>query len=255
MNQHASETSTSGDDIAKTALLLNGPISGASVADLSSPSISLSTPPEFSSINGTSRQGDAHISEFSTDDLVSTHALNAARKMFHDIILEEKSEELFKGESQHGKVNLVSGRDSFFGNSSKVSHLSGDHGEFTAEQKQDNLFCHVRNLSTESIRSDISTNIGCELSNPCKSSSRGDGSASILYGSKAPMDAFGSMEMQCVNDVIVIDPVDQRHKLNKFLATMHQRLVAAKTDMEDLIARLNHEMAVKDSLRAKVLFP
>ncbi|MQL81740.1 hypothetical protein Taro_014204, partial [Colocasia esculenta] len=46
--------------------------------------------------------------------------------------------------------------------------------------------------------------------------------------------------------------VDQRHKLNRILLTMQRRLVTAKTDMEDLIARLNQEIAVKEYLTTKV---
>jgi len=40
--------------------------------------------------------------------------------------------------------------------------------------------------------------------------------------------------------------------LNRVLFTMQRRLVTAKTDMEDLIARLNQEIAVKDYLATKV---
>lgn len=81
--------------------------------------------------------------------------------------------------------------------------------------------------------------------------SLGDGYVDQLYGGEALMGACGSVETH-MNDVLVIHPADQQHKLNKFLSTMNRRLVAAKTDMEDLIARLNQEITVKEYLTAKI---
>jgi hypothetical protein len=46
--------------------------------------------------------------------------------------------------------------------------------------------------------------------------------------------------------------LDQRHKMNRVLLTMQRRLVTVKTDMEDLVSRLNQEIAVKDYLTTKV---
>ena len=40
--------------------------------------------------------------------------------------------------------------------------------------------------------------------------------------------------------------------MNRYLLSMQQRLVTAKTDMEDLISRLLQEIAVKDYLSTKV---
>ncbi|EMS68253.1 hypothetical protein TRIUR3_03382 [Triticum urartu] len=53
-------------------------------------------------------------------------------------------------------------------------------------------------------------------------------------------------------DAQVILPTDQRQKLSRLLVTMQRRIGTAKTDMEDLIARLNQEVAVKDYLSTKV---
>lgn len=152
---------------------------------------------------------------------------------------------------QDGKANIVIEEDKFHGTFSKVSFLSGDHVELTAEQKQDKLFHHVQILSSGSAMSDISSDRGSEMSNLSMRNSLGDGSVDQLYGGEAPMGACGSMGMH-MNDVLVIHPADQQHKLNKFLSTMNRRLVAAKTDMEDLIARLNQETTIKEYLKAKV---
>ncbi|KAL5697920.1 hypothetical protein ACHQM5_029019 [Ranunculus cassubicifolius] len=92
---------------------------------------------------------------------------------------------------------------------------------------------HTRKLSVESVGSDVSSIRGSDVAN-----SLGDGS--IDFGTS------GS------NDVQVVLPFDQRHKLNRVLATMQRRLATAKTDMEDLLARLNQEIAVKEYLTTKV---
>jgi hypothetical protein len=62
------------------------------------------------------------------------------------------------------------------------------------------------------------------------------------------------VDMQFLYDVDtqVILPTDQRQKLTRLLITMQRRIGTAKTDMEDLIARLNQEVAVKDYLSTKV---
>jgi hypothetical protein len=58
--------------------------------------------------------------------------------------------------------------------------------------------------------------------------------------------------MQFSGDAHIVLPLDQRHKMNRVLLTMQRRLVTVKTDMEDLVSRLNQEIAVKDYLTTKV---
>ncbi|KAJ9546648.1 hypothetical protein OSB04_019191 [Centaurea solstitialis] len=53
-------------------------------------------------------------------------------------------------------------------------------------------------------------------------------------------------------DVNLVLPLGQQQKMNRVLVSMHRRLGTAKTDMEDLISRLNQEIAVKDYLTTKV---
>ncbi|KAI6689921.1 hypothetical protein NL676_026749 [Syzygium grande] len=53
-------------------------------------------------------------------------------------------------------------------------------------------------------------------------------------------------------DLAVALPSEERHKLNRVLTTVQQRLSTAKTDMEDLIARLNQETTVRQFLTTKV---
>ncbi|XP_076938626.1 PX domain-containing protein EREL1-like [Bidens hawaiensis] len=54
------------------------------------------------------------------------------------------------------------------------------------------------------------------------------------------------------SDVSLVLPSGQQQKLNRVLINMQRRLGTAKTDMEDVISRLNQEIAVKDYLMTKV---
>ncbi|KAI3506125.1 hypothetical protein L1887_28481 [Cichorium endivia] len=54
------------------------------------------------------------------------------------------------------------------------------------------------------------------------------------------------------SDVNLVLPLGEQQKMNRVLVSMQRRLGTAKTDMEDLISRLNQEIAVKDYLTTKV---
>ncbi|XP_071702114.1 PX domain-containing protein EREL1-like [Rutidosis leptorrhynchoides] len=54
------------------------------------------------------------------------------------------------------------------------------------------------------------------------------------------------------SDVNLVLPLGHQQKVNRVLISMQRRLGTAKTDMEDLISRLNQEIAVKDYLTTKV---
>lgn len=111
---------------------------------------------------------------------------------------------------------------------------------------------HVRSLSTESVGSDVSSIRASELS---KQYSLGDNSTELPEGAEISrsVDSIAESDLQFPKDVLVALPSDQRNKMNRVLTTMRRRLAAAKTDMEDLIARLNQELAVRQYLTTKVL--
>jgi tagatose-1,6-bisphosphate aldolase len=50
----------------------------------------------------------------------------------------------------------------------------------------------------------------------------------------------------------LIVPVDQRGKVRLLMVTLQRRLAVVKADMEDVLARLKQETAVKEFLTAKV---
>ncbi|XP_021888428.1 PX domain-containing protein EREX, partial [Carica papaya] len=121
-----------------------------------------------------------------------------------------------------------------------VEALRSDRTEPLTEVEHQRLDDHAQRFSMESIRSDLSSARASEASN-------------IPEGVEAStsMDAPFNACLQSA-DLIVALPSDERHKFNRILKTMQQRLATAKTDMEDLIARLNQEITVRQFLTTKV---
>ncbi|XP_008788832.2 PX domain-containing protein EREL1-like isoform X3 [Phoenix dactylifera] len=206
---------------------------------------------------GTPRQGKVQISETSPEDLAMTYDLTAPRGVIANGILGEsildQPEEFLRSRLHYRRENLVLERDSS-DVTSKETFLSRDKLESTSEQDHDKLSGHTRKLSAESIGSDISSIRGSELSVPGMTNSIWDGSIDLPSGSESQnaMEALSSLETHVLNDAHIVLPLDQRHQLNRVLVTMKRRLGTVKADMEDLIARLNQEMAVKEYLTTKV---
>ncbi|KAL8162027.1 hypothetical protein V2J09_013516 [Rumex salicifolius] len=112
---------------------------------------------------------------------------------------------------------------------------------------------HARRLSSESIGSDSSSIRGSEISNSWTPNMLSEANIDLnsAEGSRA-MGGLGSPELQLHNGEQILLPVDQQSKLNQILMFMQRRLVTAKTDMEDMITRLNQESAVKEYLTTRV---
>ncbi|XP_042002213.1 PX domain-containing protein EREL1-like isoform X2 [Salvia splendens] len=138
------------------------------------------------------------------------------------------------------------------GSSLKASHHTEDMSEHLAENSS--LVHHGRKLSTDSIGSDRSSLRGSESSSLAFPNSNGHGA--FDFGSAAEVGrttgTVGNSDYHLPDDIHLLVPVDQRLKMNRVLMTMQRRLITAKTDMEDLISRLNQEIAVKDYLATKV---
>ncbi|XP_044463952.1 PX domain-containing protein EREL2-like isoform X2 [Mangifera indica] len=149
--------------------------------------------------------------------------------------------------------NNVIGKDTYNGHASKASFLAGDGMDLFSEPEPAKVIDHTRKLSSESVRSDTSSLRGSEMSNSGVLNSSVDGSLDF-YGCTEISSTMelGNTNLQFSGDGQVVIPMDQRHKLNRALLTMERRLVTAKTDMEDLIVRLNQEIAVKEYLMTKV---
>lgn len=129
---------------------------------------------------------------------------------------------------------------------------STDTGDSNINQstKQNTVSTHIRKASSESVGSDASSLRGSEVA-----SIAGLLSNSVLDGS-VDNDVSSFMDNICesLSDAQVVLPMDQKSKLLRLLLTLQRRVVTAKTDMEDLIARLNQETAVKEYLNTKVCF-
>uniref|UniRef100_A0A0D9WSH9 PX domain-containing protein n=1 Tax=Leersia perrieri TaxID=77586 RepID=A0A0D9WSH9_9ORYZ len=151
-------------------------------------------------------------------------------------------------------------------NHRKENHVFLEHGVrngsldtykgVISEEDHDSNPGHARKDSAESIGSDLSSLRGSELSVPGVSSSLWDGHVDLPSGidGHSQAEQFTGLDMQLLYDMDaqVILPADQRQKLTRLLITMERRQATAKTDMEDLIARVNQEVAVKEYLATKV---
>ncbi|BAF20089.1 PX domain-containing protein EREL1 [Oryza sativa Japonica Group] len=157
-------------------------------------------------------------------------------------------------------------RASSMSNHRKKNHVFLEHGVrngsidtykgVVSEEDHDSNPGHARKDSAESIGSDLSSLRGSELSVPGVSSSLWDGPVDLPSGidGHSQTEQFTGLDMQLLYDMDaqIILPADQRPKLTRLLISMDRRQVTAKTDMEDLIARLNQEVAVKEYLATKV---
>ncbi|XP_011039662.1 PREDICTED: cingulin-like protein 1 isoform X2 [Populus euphratica] len=143
-----------------------------------------------------------------------------------------------------GHMNNVIGKDGYNGNGM----------ELFSEPEPGKVFGHVRKLSCDSVESDGSSLRGSEISNSGIPNSSGDGYLDLsgVAEISSSTEILGNTELQFSGDAHIVLPLDQRHKMNRVLLTMQRRLVTAKTDMEDLVSRLNQEIAVKDYLTTKV---
>lgn len=153
--------------------------------------------------------------------------------------------------SNNRKGNLV------FSEHDGRNGLATSYRGIVSEEDHDSNPGHARRDSSESIGSDLSSLRGSELSIPGASSSLWDGPMDLpsgIDGHSSQTEHLTGLDMQLLYDLDsqVILPNDQKQKLTRLLITMQRRIGTAKTDMEDLIARLNQEAAVKEYLTTKV---
>lgn len=216
---------------------------------------------------GTPRQARDDSSEIGIEDLLLDEDLtspieklvkygmtNIDEGLFMGQTILEQLEGLPKHKVHARNVNNVIGKDTYNGNASKTSIQARNGMELFPAPEHSKVFGHSRKLSNESVGSDVSSQRGSEMSNSGVPNSSGDGSFDLVGGAEVSsiMEILGNAELQTSGGTQVVLPLDQRHKLSRVLLTMQRRLVTAKTDMEDLIARLNQEIAVKDYLTTKV---
>lgn len=134
-----------------------------------------------------------------------------------------------------------------FGTSGLSGSLSGGLGKMEPR--------HRRRGSQESIVSEISSVPGSDLSRAVSIDVPLENSLWGFTGME-PSGEGGSLigtETESLKGVGLVLPVDQRSRVRRMMMTLQRRCAVAKTDMDDLLARLNQETAVKDFLTTKVI--
>ncbi|KAL6502088.1 hypothetical protein OROGR_027221 [Orobanche gracilis] len=157
----------------------------------------------------------------------------------------EKLESFPRHKLRHTEVHFNSEHDTSNGSSSKASQSEPERGTVVR---------HIRRLSNESIGSDRSSHRGSEVSTLACPNSDGLGLLDFRSGAVDSRRGVlvGDSEHRGPDDIHVLVPMDQRQNMNRLLMTLQRKLITAKTDMEDLISRLDQEIAVKDYLTTKV---
>ncbi|KAK7410258.1 hypothetical protein VNO78_00893 [Psophocarpus tetragonolobus] len=215
---------------------------------------------------GTPRIGRDDNSEVGIDDLTLDEDMtnpieklvkygisNIDEGLFMGQTILEQLEGLPRHKANARHVNYITEKDKNNGNLYDSSLLANNTMDLFSESGHTKVVGHVRKLSNESVGSDGSSIRGSDISNFGIPNSSGDAShdlpASLV---SKETDIMGPTKLKSTGDTQLVLPLYQRNKLNRILSTMQRRLGTAKTDMEDLIVRLNQEIAAKDFLATKV---
>lgn len=216
------------------------------------------TPYEMSEV-GTPRHGNDSSNDlglekaFSEQNLIDPVERAVKYGLLNRKFIQESLQRLSRRRMHIGSEGNSVGREEVIENTSSAKLLHMDGTEFFSEPRDCKQGGHIRRLSTESVGSDLSSARASEISNL--------GAANLFSehpdsfeGSEAPRTVESSVDpdLQFRRDLLVTLPSDERHKLNRVLNTMQQRLCTAKTDLEDLVARMNQEVAVRQFLTTKV---
>ncbi|MCO5570850.1 hypothetical protein L7F22_024578 [Adiantum nelumboides] len=100
---------------------------------------------------------------------------------------------------------------------------------------------HTRRHSLDSDASEASFASGTEVSFTTVGDARDQ-----------PFEGILGFDGDILRAVQAILPIDQRGNVRRVLATLQRRVTTARTDVEDLVARMNQEIAIKDFLTMKV---
>ncbi|GMJ07728.1 hypothetical protein like AT4G32160 [Hibiscus trionum] len=190
----------------------------------------------------------------SIDKLVKYGMSNIDEGLFMGQAILEQLEDFPRHKSHAINMNDTLGKDIYNGNGSRASFIASNGLELFSEIEPAKVAGHARKLSTGSVGSDVSSLRGSDMSISGIPNSSFNGSHDPPGTAEISntMGTLGNFNSRSSGDTQIVLPLDQRHKMNRVLLTMQRRLVTAKTDMEDLIARLNQEVAVKGYLTTKV---
>ncbi|XP_023634607.1 PX domain-containing protein EREL1 isoform X2 [Capsella rubella] len=212
---------------------------------------------------GSPSLGHDDISEIGTEDLTldeditnpieklvnfSMSNIDEGLSMSQTIL--EQLEDFPKHKARSRYVNNILGKDAYNGNASKGVFFANSGSRLLSAPESSLSVMHDRKLSVESADG-FALHTG-ETSTSGLLSSSSDIYLDLPRGPAVSLGTGlgGNSERQGSAQIVL--PLELRNKLNRILLATNERLVNAKTDMEDLIARLNQEIAVKDYLNKKV---
>ncbi|KAL5575561.1 hypothetical protein UlMin_017260 [Ulmus minor] len=207
------------------------------------------TPYEISELGTPKRYTDS-FTDFgmekstSEQDLIDSLESDVKFGMFNSNLIRESLQRLSRRKMPNEIEGSVVAREQVIEDSTGAKPLRLDGTGFFPKLEDCQPDGHSRKLSAES---DLSSVRASEVSNLI-------GDTDLPGGSGALRNADTSIDsdLQSSRDLLLAIPSDERHKLNRILITLQRRLVTTKTDMEDLIARFNQEVAVRQFLTTKV---
>ncbi|KAJ4899151.1 Phox (PX) domain-containing protein [Raphanus sativus] len=265
-------------DVDQNASDANNDRNSTSSSPMAHPSLSLFQPGGSSSLTsdygsdtvyetselGSPSVGHDDISEIGTEDLTldeevtnpieklanfSMSNIDEGLSMSQTIL--EQLEDFPKHKVRSRYVNNIQGKDAYNRNASKGVFLGNNGSRHLYESESSApLVMHDRNLSVESADG-FSLPTG-ETSTSGLLSSSNDSHLDLHRGAGVSLGTGIVCDPERQGSAQIVLPLDLRKKLNRILVATNERLVNAKTDMEDLIARLNQEIAVKEYLNRKV---
>ncbi|KAL0010702.1 hypothetical protein SO802_005810 [Lithocarpus litseifolius] len=258
-NQEIPNNSSTSDMFPSSLYHANSDVSLFADSSFIASDIGHDTPYEISEV-GSPRHGNDSSADLgmgnsiSEQDLIDRTEMTARYGMFNRKFIQGNLQRFSRRRMHTGNEGNIVGRDEVIENTSNAKPLRMDGAEFFPALGDYKLDGHVRRLSAESVGSDLSSLRASEISNIGAANIFGDFTLDHSEGSEAlrNADSFENPNIQLPRDSLVALPSDQRLKLNRVLVTMQRRLATAKTDLEDLIARLNQEATVRQFLTTKV---
>ncbi|KAG7637394.1 PX domain-containing protein EREL2 [Arabidopsis thaliana] len=251
VDQNASDSNDDGNSTSLSSLV--HPNSGGS--SLLSSDYGSDTAYETSEL-GSASLGQDDVSETDTGDLTldedltnpteklvkfSMSNIDEGLSMSQTII--EQLEDFPKHRVHLGYANDITETNSYNGKASKGVFRANNDLRRRSESETSHSVMHDRKLSLESA--DGVSLLAGETSTSSILSSIVDSQLDVNHDI-----SVGNLEIPGNGRIVL--PLKMHSKLNRILLTMNERLLNSKTDMEDLIARLNQETAVKEYLNRKV---
>ncbi|CAA2994342.1 Hypothetical predicted protein [Olea europaea subsp. europaea] len=152
----------------------------------------------------------------------------------------------------HGRVNSGIDRNEIYRENSKAVSLHEYGMEISSGSENPTIVNHC--LSRESPENVTGSPTPGEMLNLWEARQISDTTSELSRSAEAfeTMDTLVSSALQFSHETLLVLPTDKQQKMNRLLTTMQQRLATSKTDMEDLVTRLNQELTVRQYLTTKV---